>query len=457
MKRLLLLPLAGILVAALWFGVFAGRAYEWSLPAQLPRPPVPADNPMSVAKVELGRRLFYDRRLSVNSTTSCASCHVQALAFTDGRPRAVGATGEIHPRGSMSLVNVAYLSRLTWANPLLEHLEDQALTPMFGDAPIEMGMGGREAILVELLHSDPVYADALPDVFPDDADPYSVLNAVRAIAAFVRSIVSFDSPYDQYLAGESTAMSPAAERGMELFFSERLECFHCHGGFNFTDSTTHENSRVDRVGFHNTGLYNLDANGAYPTDNTGLYDMTGERRDMGRFRAPTLRNIALTAPYMHDGSIATLDEVIAHYARGGRLIDDGPTAGRRPAEPVQVRVRARLRIERRGTRRPAGLPARADRQPGACRTRRSRIRSWRNNSPAHRRVAQKRCKEIASAPRWCRLRTRCDPAVAKSGAVAQALVAAVTAGTNPAQQLALPMRQAVLSGRLSTGDNWDRV
>jgi cytochrome c peroxidase len=114
---------------------------------------------------------------------------------------------------------------------------------------------------------------------------------------------------------------------MQLFFSERLECFHCHGGFNFTDSTTHENTRVDSVGFHNTGLYNIDANGAYPAENTGLYDMTGQRRDMGRFRAPTLRNIALTGPYMHDGSIATLEEVIAHYQRGGRLIGDGPYAG----------------------------------------------------------------------------------------------------------------------------------
>jgi cytochrome c peroxidase len=114
---------------------------------------------------------------------------------------------------------------------------------------------------------------------------------------------------------------------MELFFSERLECFHCHGGFNFTDSTTHANANVDRVGYHNTGLYNTDFNGAYPPDNTGLFDMTGYRRDMGRFKAPTLRNIAVTAPYMHDGSVATLDEVISNYARGGRLLESGPHAG----------------------------------------------------------------------------------------------------------------------------------
>jgi cytochrome c peroxidase len=327
MKRLLPALLGATCVAVAAYCFLDKRDYEWSIPEQIPRPPVPADNPMSEAKVLLGRRLFYDTRLSINQTTSCASCHQQALAFTDGRPRAVGATGELHPRASMSLVNAAYLSRLTWANPLLEHLEDQALTPMFGDQPLEMGLGGHEDLLVDLLRSDSVYTVALPQVFPDDADPYSVLNAVRAIAAFVRSIVSFDSPYDRFQAGDTAALSESAQRGMELFFSERLECFHCHGGFNFTDSTTHENARVEQVGFHNTGLYNVDTNGAYPASNTGLYDMTGQRRDMGRFRAPTLRNIELTAPYMHDGSIATLEQVIAHYERGGRMIAEGPYAG----------------------------------------------------------------------------------------------------------------------------------
>jgi cytochrome c peroxidase len=154
-----------------------------------------------------------------------------------------------------------------------------------------------------------------------------LLNGVRAIAAFVRTINSFDAPYDRYLAGDASAMSAAAQRGMELFFSERLECFHCHGGFNFTDSTTHATSNVDRVGYHNTGLYNLGETGAYPADNTGLYDMSGERRDMGRFKAPSLRNIAVTAPYMHDGSVATLAEVVANYERGGRLIEEGEYAG----------------------------------------------------------------------------------------------------------------------------------
>ncbi len=328
MKRWLpALLIAVIAAVAGWWWLLRDSGYDWSLDPSLPPPAVPADNPMSAAKVELGRWLFYDQRLSVNGTTSCASCHIQALAFTDGKPLSVGATGEIHPRGSMTLVNAAYASRLTWANQLLERLEDQMLTPLFGEEPVEMGMAGREADIVALLRDETRYAELVPAAFPDEEDPYSVLSAIRAIAAFVRTIISHDAPYDRYLRGDEGAISANAVRGMELFFSERLECFHCHGGFNFTDSTTHANAKVDRVGYHNTGLYNIDANGAYPPDNTGLYDMTGQRRDMGRFKAPTLRNIAVTAPYMHDGSIATLDEVIDHYQRGGRLIEQGARAG----------------------------------------------------------------------------------------------------------------------------------
>jgi len=320
--------LIGLLLLAAGFWLWMqGRSYDWSIDPTLPRPSVPLDNPMSEVKIELGRLLFYDTRLSLNNTMSCASCHIQALAFTDGKPRSIGATGEIHPRSSMTLVNAAYASRLTWANPLLDRLEDQALTPMFGEEPVEMGMAGREDAIVELVRLDSRYAELMPEAFPGDLDPYSVLNVIRSIAAFVRTIISYDAPYDHYMQGDENAIDDSAKRGMELFFSERLECFHCHGGFNFTDSTTHANSTVDRIGYHNTGLYNTDGNGAYPMDNTGLYDMTGQRRDMGRFKAPTLRNIGVTGPYMHDGSVASLDAAISHYERGGRLLEAGPYAG----------------------------------------------------------------------------------------------------------------------------------
>lgn len=314
--------------------------YRWNLADNMPIPLVPPDNPMSEKKVELGRFLFYDTRLSVNESMSCATCHLQSLAFTDGKAKSTGATGEVHPRSSMSLVNVAYASRLTWANHLLDRLEVQALTPLFGENPVEMGMAGRDSQIVKLLRTDKKYRRLLPEAFPSDEDPYSLLNAVRAIASFVRSIVSFDSPYDRFLRGDLAALSDSQVRGMKLFFSEKLECFHCHGGFNFTDSSTHTNTIIESVGFHNNGLYNLDSNGAYPTDNMGLLELTGERRDMGRFKAPSLRNIEITAPYMHDGSIANLDEVIDHYRKGGRKIPDGPFAGdgsRNPYKSVFVR------------------------------------------------------------------------------------------------------------------------
>jgi cytochrome c peroxidase len=129
------------------------------------------------------------------------------------------------------------------------------------------------------------------------------------------------------LRGDQGALSAAQVRGLGLFFSERLECFHCHGGLNFTDSSTHADASVESVGFHNNGLYNIDGAGGYPPENTGLLELTGDRWDTGRFKAPTLRNIAITAPYMHDGSIADLPAVIDHYARGGRRIDAGPYAG----------------------------------------------------------------------------------------------------------------------------------
>jgi len=275
---------------------------------------------MSRKKAELGRYLFYDKRLSVNGSTSCATCHQQAKAFTDGAALATGATGSVHPRGSMSLANAAYNPVLTWANPEQHLLETQALVPMFGTAPVEMGLAGREAEMRRLLTGDARYVRMFRAAFPRDADPYTVANLTRAIATFERTLLSFDSPYDRYrYGGKPDAISAAAKRGEKLFFSERMKCFHCHGGINFTDTVSHERLEHPEVAFHNTGLYNVDGSGAYPASNTGVMEVSKNPRDMGKFRAPTLRNIAVTAPYMHDGSIATLEEVIAHYAKGGRV------------------------------------------------------------------------------------------------------------------------------------------
>jgi cytochrome c peroxidase len=310
--------------------------WDWGLPPGVPQPRIPKDNPMSVAKVELGRHLFYDARLSGNETQSCASCHDPSLAFTDARPISIGSTGESTPRSSMSLANVAYLTTLTWANPTLVALEDQALVPMFGEHPVELGLAGKDDELLARLAAEPRYVELFAEAFPDEAEPISVGSVVRAIAAFERTLLSFDSPYDRYAyGGQAGALTEAQRRGRELFFSEGVECFHCHGGFNFSDSTAHEGTTIVETMFHNTGLYNLDGEGAYPEPNTGLFEITGDPADMGRFRAPSLRNIAKTAPYMHDGSVATLEEVIDHYAAGGRTIESGPYAGVGSESPLK--------------------------------------------------------------------------------------------------------------------------
>lgn len=329
-------PLA-ILAALLGSGGGCARSggYDWQLPKGFPEPLVPNDNPMSIEKVELGRHLFYDSRLSLNQTQSCASCHAQERAFTDGRATGLGSTGEAHPRGPMSLVNVAYTSMLTWGNPLVQRLEEQALLPLFGETPVELGFAGNEDVLLDRLRGDASYAMRFRSAFSADLDPINIANLARALAAFERAIISGRSAYDRFNAGDDSALSPEAKRGLTLFFGERLECFHCHGGFSFADATMHSGKKFTEIIFHNTGLYNIDGAGAYPPGNTGIHEITHDPNDMGKFKAPTLRNIELTAPYMHDGSIATLDEVLDHYSAGGRTIPSGPYAGVGSANPYK--------------------------------------------------------------------------------------------------------------------------
>ena len=322
-------------------------AWEWRLPPWAPKPLVPADNPMTTEKVELGRYLFYDKRLSIDGAMACATCHRQKSAFTDGRRLAIGATGETHPRNAMGLANVAYFSVLTWADPSLAALETQALTPMFGEHPIEMGLAGRKESLLRLFGRDPRYEAMFRAAFTDD-DPFSIANLMRALAAFERTLLSFDSPWDRYrYAGIRDAISAPAKRGAALFFSERLACFHCHGGINFTDAVMHERLVKPEFGFHNNGLYNLDSRGAYPPENTGVFAHSGKAEDMGRFRTPSLRNVAVTAPYMHDGSIGSLGEVIDHYAAGGRTIRTGPQRGVGAKNPHKSMFIAGFRLSSR--------------------------------------------------------------------------------------------------------------
>lgn len=292
------------------------ESYHWQLPEGFPAPYVPNDNPMSVAKVTLGRQLFYDRNLSADATIACASCHLQAFAFAEPRATSKGATGEPLKRNALALVNVAYNGSLTWAHSGLIHIEQQLLIPLFSESPPEMGIVGSEAKVLERFNTSE-YHLLFEQAF--DAPEVSFDHIVKALASFVRSLLSFDSAFDKYAyQGLDDAMTDSAIRGMNLFFSERLECFHCHGGFNFTQSSKHEAQQLDLRPFHNIGLFNVDGEGAYPAVDRGLIDVSLAPRDMGRFRAPTLRNVAKSAPYMHDGSLATLSDVIDVYAKGGR-------------------------------------------------------------------------------------------------------------------------------------------
>jgi cytochrome c peroxidase len=311
-------------------------AYSWELPPGFPGPAVPKGNPMTPAKVELGRRLFHDPRLSGDGTMACSGCHRPELAYTDGRARAVGATGEKHPRSAMSLANVAYAATLGWDDPGLTQLEDQALVPLLNEHPVEMGVSGREGEVVARLRGDSTYRELFAAAFPGDDDPFTLVRVTQALAAFQRTLISGDSPYDRWAyRGEVDALTPRARAGAALFFSRRLSCFRCHAGFNLSGEVVYEGAERTESSFHNTGLYNLDGAGAYPEPNTGVHRLTGRPEEMGKFRAPTLRNIALTAPYMHDGSLTSLEEVVDHYASGGRVIEDGPDAGDGRTNPLK--------------------------------------------------------------------------------------------------------------------------
>jgi cytochrome c peroxidase len=287
---------------------------------------VPDDNALNDARIELGRRLFYDRRMSENRTQSCADCHQQALAFSDGHALPRGSTGHALVRNSPSLANVGYLPVYTWVNPMLTSLEQQATVPLFADIVIELGVTGHEQEVLDRFAADAAYSELFQEAYGGDV-AVSWDNVVRALGAFQRTLISNRAPFDRWVAGDERAVPDAAKRGFELFNSERLECYHCHAGFNFTTAVRTAAGESWRSSFVNPGLYNTQDPGGYPRENPGLYEITEEPADVGRFRVPTLRNVAVTAPYMHDGSLATLDDVLDHYARGGTLTSSGPREG----------------------------------------------------------------------------------------------------------------------------------
>ena len=306
------------------------NTYTWPIIAGFPKPQVPENNPMTQAKVDLGKALFFDKNLSANQRQACVSCHQQAFAFGENSPRSFGSTNQEHRRNSSVLVNIAYNKTLTWAHDGLTSIEQQILLPLFSESPIELGVTGHEEEVLSRFNN-PDYQRLFDNAFPGQTVNFDLI--VKALASYVRSLISLKSPFDAYAyAGEDEAISASALRGMNLFFSEKLECHHCHGGFNFTQSTSHEKQLIDRRPFHNTGLYNVQPldktqRSGYPSSDIGLAEISTLPRDNGRFRAPTLRNIEVSAPYMHDGSIANLPAVLDFYAAGGRHIISGKHQG----------------------------------------------------------------------------------------------------------------------------------
>ena len=254
-------------------------------------PPVPADNPMTAAKVALGRRLFHDADLSINGTLSCATCHEQRRGFTASTRAHPGAHGEPGLRNPPSLVNVGWYAPLTWADPASRTLEAQALTPILGDDPVEMGMKGREAELARRLSGDACYRKLFRRAFPETHGRIDLPAVARALAAFQRTMVGFGTDWDKAQAG-ATVLPPAAQRG-EALFRGAAGCATCHEGVHFTD-----------LRFHPFATHGGDA---------GVARATGRAADTALFRTPSLRNAALTAPYLHDGSADTLAQAIARH------------------------------------------------------------------------------------------------------------------------------------------------
>jgi cytochrome c peroxidase len=298
----------------------AGAAYVWQLPRGFPVPAVPADNPMSDAKVALGSRLFFEPRLSLTGRYSCASCHDPRRSFTDGLPRAAGATGALLPHNALALVNVAYNIAFGWARPEVHSLERQMLEPLLNEHPVELGLKGRERALCAELAAEPAYAQAFAASFPGAAEPVSFDHLVKAIAAFERTLISGDSPFDAYVFhGEHAALSAEARQGMALFYSARIGCARCHSGFNFSGNWRDAQGETGRASFARNGT------SAEP------------------LKVPTLRNVALTGPYMHDGRFATLDAVLEHYSGLARRAGGVARIDQRlPRAPLTAAERAAL-------------------------------------------------------------------------------------------------------------------
>ncbi len=253
---------------------------------------IPPDNPLTIEKINLGRQLYFDSRLSADGTVSCATCHAPDKGFSDGRPTSTGIKGQVGGRNAPVTINRLFSQEQFW-DGRSPSLEDQALGPV--QNPVEMGhtLQGMVATLDKLKG----YQEQFRQVFGTNVTEAGV---AKAIAAFERTLLCGNSAFDRYEDGDDTALSESEQRGLQLF-REKANCLRCHTGFAFTDER-----------YHNIGV-GFDR----PKPDLGQYTITKKEAAKGAFKTPTLRNIAASAPYMHDGSAKTLEDVIEFYDKGG--------------------------------------------------------------------------------------------------------------------------------------------
>jgi len=296
---------------------FAPTPYTIVKPANFPQIPIPADNPMTLQGVQLGRRLFYDPMLSGDSTQSCASCHLPQGSFTDNRKLSVGINGFAGRRSSMSLLNIAYATNGLFWDGRSKTLEEQALIPV--EDPIEMHHTWPDVL--DKLRDDPQYQTWFREAFGiSSCNDITKELAARALAQFERVLISSGtSKFDQFMAGNFDVFDDEELDGKIMFFDEGAnvglpdaQCFHCHGGITLTGNN-----------FFNNGLDSVGSLTEF--QDFGRGEVTGNPFDNGKFRTPTLRNIALTAPYMHDGRFVSLENVVKSYAKNGNgVINEDP-------------------------------------------------------------------------------------------------------------------------------------
>jgi cytochrome c peroxidase len=323
----------------------------------LPAVPVPADNPQTPAKIALGKKLFHDQRFSIDGTVSCATCHIERQAFTDGKQFSNGHHGKTGTRNAPTVVNAAFYKSQFWDGREPD-LEGQSKQPSIN--PVEGGLANHEPILT-IARTDPDYSKAFKDVFGVSGSKLTMDHVAKAIASFERSLVSGASPFDRYyFNGEKNALTDAQVRGFNLFLGDG-RCVSCHtieqNHALFTDSQFHNigiginaiQADIPRLA---TAFLESKAKGGEvdqmvlsdkKSSELGRFAVTNRLAEIGAFKTPTLRNIEKTAPYMHDGSLKTLKEVVVHYNNGGvtpagAKVNDFLSGGIRPLKLTDAQV-----------------------------------------------------------------------------------------------------------------------